>query len=342
MKCPYCESLFTLDEAAAAAKNEKTDTAESYTESTFSQGPSFGEHWEDEDGEEFGMYKCLSCGAELIADATTAATRCPYCDNVIVLSGQVSGELKPDLIIPFNVTREDAVKALADHFKGKKLLPKVFSSENHLEEIKGVYIPFWLFDTETDSSGEYEMTKVRTWSDRNFRYTETSKFAGFRRGAMRFSSVPVDGLKDLDDDLTESIEEFDLQQSVPFRKEYLSGYYANRYDVDAGEAIKRAVERMRRTAENELDQTVSGYSTVRRAKIDTRLRNTRVRYAFYPAWLLTTKWRGQTYLFAMNGQTGKFVGNLPMDKGRYWARRGVWSAAFAVLLFLLLQYLGIR
>jgi len=352
MKCPYCDSLFTLDEAAAAAKEESSGgagfesssgsgAAAEDSESSFSQDCFSGNHWEREDAGDFSVYKCSSCGAELIADATTAATRCPYCDNVVVLSGQVSGELKPDLIIPFKVTREEAVRALGEHFKGKKLLPKVFSSESHLEEVRGVYIPYWLFDAETDSSGEFEMTKVRTWSDRDYRYTETSRFAGFRRGFMQFNSVPVDGLKDLDDDLTESIEGFDLRESVAFRKEYLSGFYANRYDVDSDEAVKRATERMRRTAEQELEQTVSSYTTVSRTRVSTRLRNTRVRYAFCPAWILTTRWRGQTFLFAMNGQTGKFVGNLPMDKGRYWKRRGVWSAVFAALLFVLLRYLGI-
>ena len=333
LKCPYCDSTFTLDQAAEAADVHVTLEEDPHAEGTDNR-------WtDDETG--FGLYSCSSCGAELIADETTAATRCPYCDNVVVLKGRVSGELKPDVIIPFKVSRESAVSALSEHLRGKKLLPRVFTAENHIEEIKGVYVPFWLFNTTADVQAEYDMTKVRIWADRDYNYTETSRFRAARRGQLVFSDVPVDGLKDLSDDLMESIETFDTSAAVPFETEYLAGYYANRYDVDADSAIKRASERMLSSAASELDGSVTGYDTVSRTRSSARLVDTHVRYAFFPVWLLSTRWRGENFLFAMNGQTGKFVGDLPVDKGKYWRLRLLFGALFAAGIFGLTRYFGI-
>lgn len=51
---------------------------------------------------------------------------------------------------------------------------------------------------------------------------------------------------------------------------------------------------------------------------DIRLRRGKVHYALLPVWMLHTKWKGQDFLFAMNGQTGRLVGDLPTDMGRFW------------------------
>ena len=326
MKCPYCDSEFTFDEAKAAASYVDADSS--------------GNCWEKEESESFGIYSCTSCGAELICDSTTAATRCPYCDNVIVYQSRLSGELKPDLLLPFSVTRAQAVEGLQKHLRGKKLLPNVFKTENHIEEVKGVYVPFWLFDTTADADAEYEMTNVRTWSDRNYIYTETSHFEAERKGRTIFQNVPVDGLKDMANDLMESIETFDVSEAVEFRPEYLSGFYANRYDVCSEEAVSRAAERITVSAAEELDRTVTGYATIRRRSSTVELNNTRIKYALFPVWLLNTTWRGKTYLFAMNGQSGKFVGDLPIDNGKYWLMRMAISLAISGVLFAGLRYFG--
>lgn len=344
MKCPYCDSVFTVEEASSAAA-QFTECAEvdssAASEVDLSEDPhaqGTGSTWGSGDGANFALYTCSSCGAELIADETTAATKCPYCDNVVILQGRVSGELKPDLVIPFKVSRAQAVQALSDHLKGKKLLPKVFTAENHVEEIKGVYVPFWLFNTTSDGRAEYTMTNVRTWSDRNYNYTETSHFEAERRGELDFRDVPVDALKGISNDLTESIETFDTSEAVPFREEYLASFYANRYDVTADEAIKRASERIIQSTAEEIDGTVRGYSTVSRVSADARLRNTDVRYALFPVWVLSTTWRDKTYLFAMNGQSGKFVGNLPIDNRRYNLLRGAYAVGFGAAIYALLHF----
>ena len=105
--------------------------------------------WGD-DADAMRAYSCPSCGAELICDETTAATSCPYCGNPTVVPGKFAGALKPEYVLPFKLAKEDAVKALKAHYKGKPFLPKAFSAENHVQEIKGVYVPFWMFDGEAE------------------------------------------------------------------------------------------------------------------------------------------------------------------------------------------------
>ena len=324
LKCPYCDSIFKIDEAQKFSEE---------SEMVLSQEPcaeSSGNTWSDDDG--FSIYTCSSCGAELIADNTTAATKCPYCDNVVVLTERLSGQLKPDIIIPFNMTKEEAVKGLADHLKDKKLLPKVFKSEQHINEVKGVYVPFWIFSATADGSAEYSMENVRVWSDSRFNYTETSYFKGSRRGEIDFKDVPFDGLSAIDNDMTESIETFDTSKAVPFKSEYLAGYYANRYDISSDEALKRVSQRIVNTSSDLLDASVRGYSSVRRTGGSARLKNTTSMYALFPVWILNTSWKGNSYLFAMNGQTGKFVGNLPLDKKKYWLLRLLWTGVIGAVI----------
>lgn len=243
-----------------------------------------------------------------------AATSCPFCGNPIVMIGQFSGSLKPDYVIPFKLDKKAAKAALQKHYHGKKLLPKIFKNENHIDEIKGVYVPFWLFDTDANASIRYRATNVRTWGDNNYNYTETSNYMVQRGGSIGFNQVPVDGSSKMADDLMESIEPFDFSQAVPFQTAYLAGYLADKYDVTAEESIERANERVKHSAEEAFASTVTGYTTVTPESSSIQLHGGTVKYALYPIWLLNTTWKGQQYIFAMNGQTGKFVGDLPVDK----------------------------
>ncbi len=301
-----------------------------------------GNEWQDGEADDLRVYSCRSCGGEIVGDETTAATSCPFCGNPVVMMGQFSGALKPDYVIPFKVDKKAAIEALKKHYNGKPLLPKVFKDQNHIDEIKGVYVPFWLFDADADAHIRYKATRFRTWSDSQYRYTETSHYAVIRAGSLGFERVPVDGSSKLDDTLMEAIEPFDFSQAVDFQTAYLSGYLADKYDVDSEQSIDRANERIKKSTENAFASTVIGYNSVIPVSTNVQLQNGRAKYALYPVWLLNTSWNGQQFMFAMNGQTGKFVGNLPMDKSafRKWLfglTGAIAAAVFAVsyLLWLL-------
>ena len=312
MKCPYCDTEFEMDvlkQYDDELKNEQSDELVWETEP--------GSEWQDGETDGMKIYVCQSCGGEIVGDETTAATTCPYCDNPVVMKGQFAGEHKPDYVIPFKYDKKAAKEAMKKHLLNKRLLPKTFKDENHIDEIKGLYVPFWLFDADADANLRYRATRVRNWSDSDYVYTETSHYAVTRAGDIGFERVPVDGSSKMADDLMESIEPFHFDEAVDFQTAYLAGYLADKYDVSAEESIDRADERVKSSTENEFAATVTGYNSVVPEYSSIRLSNGKAKYALYPVWLLNTTWNNEKYTFAMNGQTGKFVGNLPMDKGAY-------------------------
>lgn len=326
--CPGCGAEFTMEDLRAYA----AQMAEKH-EDDMNWDTAAGGEWQEGEADGLRIYGCNQCGGEIVADETTGATHCPYCGNPVVLTGHFTGLLKPDLVIPFKVDKKAAIDALNNHYKGKRLLPKVFKDQNHIEEVKGLYVPVWLFDTDVDARVQYEATKVRTWSDSNYDYTETRHYAVIRGGGIGFENVPVDGSTKMDDALMESIEPFDITDAVPFQTAYLPGYMADKYDVDAEASIDRANHRIKNSTEDAFRSTVIGYTTVTAMDSNIRLQNGRARYALYPVWILNTDWKGQKFTFAINGQTGKIAGDLPMDKGLFWKYLLTVSGAVAALAF---------
>ena len=257
MKCPYCDTEFDVDTLKGydeELKDEKPSEMEWTTPGgSWAEGETAGLH----------TYSCKSCGGEIVGDDTMAASACPFCGNPIVLTGQFAGALRPDLIIPFKLDKKAAKAKLQEHLKGKTLLPRVFRSQNHIDEVKGVYVPFWLFDSDADAQLRFTATRTRSWSDSKYDYTETNYYSVRRDGTLGFDAVPVDGSSKIEDDLMESIEPFAMQDAIPFQTAYLAGYVADKYDVTAEDSIERANRRIRRSTEETFQQTVTGYDSVK-------------------------------------------------------------------------------
>ena len=337
MKCLFCATEFDMETVQEYDAELQSLPQEDMTWDTAAGGA-----WSPGETDDLRVYCCNTCGGEVVADATTGATECPFCGNPVIMTGQFAGALRPDLVIPFRVDKKGAIAALNNHYKGKVLLPKVFKDQNHIQEVKGLYVPVWLFDTDVDAHVRYKATRIRTWSDSRYNYTETSHYSVTRAGGIGFDNVPVDGSTKMDDTLMESIEPYNIGDAVDFHTAYLSGFLADKYDVDAKVSEVRANERIKNSTEQAFASTVQGYSSVLPVSANIRLKNGRARYALYPVWILNTRWNGQNFTFAINGQTGKTAGDLPMDKGAFW----VWflgvagaatAAAFALgwLLWLL-------
>ncbi len=333
MKCPYCDTEFDLD------------TLKSYEEMTNGAQPSEmnwaedqGSEWSSAEGESLKVYVCDSCGGEIVCDDDTAASKCPFCDSPVIMQGNLTGTLRPDVVIPFKLDKAAAKNAFREYLKDKKLLPSMFRNENRLDDIQAVYVPVWLFDADADADMLFDATQDRSWSDGSYRYTETSHYNVARSGHFAFRNVPVGGSTKIDDKLLESLEPFDQSEAVDFHKGYLSGYIADKYDTPAEECIERANERITDTIETQLRRSVEGeYNVQNVTNRSIRFNDGKRRYALYPVWTMNARWEGETYLFAMNGQTGKFVGDLPMDKKKYWASFAGIAAACAAVIYLLVH-----
>lgn len=328
MKCPYCDNEFEMETLKAFDEDLKNEAPDDMNWNT-----SAGEDWSEGEADGMSVYVCQSCGGEIVVDDTTAATACPFCDNPVVVMGRLTGALKPNYVIPFKLDKNAAKEGLYNHLKGKKLLPKVFKDKNHIDEIKGLYVPFWLFDADADANIRYKATKVNCYSDSEYDYTRTSFYSVRRAGEVLFEKIPVDGSTKMDDALMESIEPYDFSEAVDFQTAYLAGYLADKYDVDEKISVERANDRIRNSVEEEFKSTVRGYASVVAESTSVRLKNGEAKYALYPVWVLNTTWNGEKYTFAMNGQTGKFVGNLPMDKGIFWRYFSLIGVISAVIIY---------
>ncbi len=373
MKCPYCDTVLSMEEMLPkddvlnenVPENGGVDVS-SLPQDEFNWTENAGGEWDESETDNISVFVCNSCGGEIIGDNNTAATECPYCGNQVVVAGHFKGALKPDYVIPFKLDKNAAKEMYKIHISKKFLLPKYFKDRNHIDEIKGIYVPFWLFSSKVDSFARFDAERVRTWVSGNYRYTEVSTFDVFRSGKMAFDNIPVDGSQKMPDDLMESIEPFDFRDAVPFQTAYLSGFFADKYDVDDKTSETRANERLRQSTIDVFRNTVSGYTTVRNFSRDLFYRkysqmqnvnyqdpfaNTNsassgvtleegtVKYALYPVYLLSTTYNGQKFTFAMNGQTGRFVGDLPIDKVK---KRITFAGVFAAVTAaatLVLQFL---
>ena len=317
MVCNSCGNSFSVDTVQAFNASEAdTQKEDVYGWQDYS---SSNEEWSSaDDGTPMRVYICPSCGGEIITDSTTAATKCPYCDNNTILNEQLSGVFKPNYIIPFKVTKEEAVKKLGEFAKGKKLLPKFYSKRNRIESIKGIYVPFWLFDCDSNASIQYDATRTSSWTSGDYRYTRTEYFLLKRDGRMTFERVPVDGSIKMPDNYMESLEPYDYSEMVPFNSAYLSGFMADKYDFDDKKAQPRANERIQKSTVQVFNTTTPGYATVYPKHININFTDGNISYALLPVWMLNTVYEGKNYMFAINGQTGKYVGELPVSNGRYW------------------------
>lgn len=359
LECDYCDSSFDVaeiealyarkeaeaatakqaaDAKAEAAQAAKAEAAEAAAASGGWDTSDLSRDWGAEaDG--LRVYSCPSCGAELICDQSTAATACPYCGNPAIVPGQFSGALRPDYILPFRLSKDDAVQALRAHYKGKPFLPRSFTSANHIEQIQGVYVPFWLFDGGAEGAASYRASNTNVYETGDYEITETRHYHVVRAGSLAFEKIPVDASSKMPDDHMDSIEPFDYAQLRPFSTAYLPGYLADKYDVTIDDSRDRADTRCRETLAQALRDTVTGYGACVTEREDIALWRGKVHYALLPVWMLSTKWRGQDFLFAMNGQTGKLVGDLPTDRGRFWGMFAAIAAPLTVALTAILQFL---
>ncbi len=296
LKCPYCDGSFDP---------EIFEEGKDYTVSS--------DVWNDED---MIVYTCHSCGGSIIADKDTAASSCPYCGNPVVMTSNVSGIFKPKKVIPFLLDKKKAKERYKEFLKGKPLLPDSFKSEATIDELKGIYVPYWLFGGKANARMWFDATRIRRWNEGEYICTETSYYKVFRSGSVRFADVPVDASGKIDDLLTESIEPFDISQAKDFTDNYLAGYYADKYNISAEDSRGKANSRIATSTSSLFRSTTGMYDSCVPSSSSIAITDGRQDYVMYPVWLLNVKYGSKIYTFAMNGQTGKFVGELPIDKGK--------------------------
>jgi len=192
-------------------------------------------------------------------------------------------------------------------------MPKEFADPKNIEELTGIYIPFWLYSCKMESNVKGIGKRVSTWSTSDYIYTKTDTYKVERSGTFPFNNIPVDGSLRFNDAIMNSIEPFNYDELVDFSSSYLSGFLAEKYDVEGNEAKKISINRAKESCYSDLTSTVGYSSFIPNEKTGTIIEEDN-KYVLLPVWMVNIKYNEKMYTFAMNGQTGKMIGDIPYSK----------------------------
>jgi DNA-directed RNA polymerase subunit RPC12/RpoP len=353
--CSYCGSSYdvetlltengrpeqgTASQSSQAAQNAQTAQENADAPLREFDWGAYKKHLKREDLSGTKSYLCQTCGAEVILDTITASAQCPYCGNFLILTENVMAGLRPNGIIPFKILPEKLSDSVKNFYKNKKLLPFHFFDKNRMEKVRGLYVPFWLYDCSLSGGITFLGDKVSSFRSGDYICTETSEYKLFRSGDMTFARIPVDASIKMPNDLMDSIEPFDYSQLTEFNSGYLTGFIADRFDSDPDENLPRMTTRVGNSAVEILRQNIQGYSNVRVSENGLNMSDSSVKYVMLPVYLFDCTYAGKTYHYAANGQTGKVVGELPVSKGKKWLYFGIPFLIVFALIFAFLMMLS--
>ncbi len=308
-KCPSCGGKLLFDPQTQKLKcgfcgNTYTPEKISLMEQIRGIGAEEADAIEDDKCE----IVCNSCGAVLITDRNTAATSCSFCGSPAIISRRLSKQFRPDYIIPFKITKEEASEKFAEFARSKKYVPRGFFDKNNLENIKGIYVPFWILSSRCKVSTRGEGYKQRI--GHRDKYDLLSDFD------VKYNNVPFDGSLDIADALMEAVEPFDVSQRKPFDTSYLQGFYAQKFNLTADNLCDRILVRMEQYGRETAALSFSDFESVSFGACAARPYDLEQSYALYPVWFLNYSYGDQKYMLAVNGQTGKTDGYLPVDRAK--------------------------
>jgi DNA-directed RNA polymerase subunit RPC12/RpoP len=326
-KCPGCGSDMSFDANSGELSCEacgRHENIENYPEELKSLRFSEGEAKE---------YHCENCGAVLITDAETAATHCSFCGAGVVIADRLSGDMAPSKVIPFTISKEQAITAFQKWCRKGLLTPKGFMNGDRIKSITGMYVPFWLYDLNSKVQVNATGTRVRTYTQGDYIYTETKYYDVFRDITLDYVKIPVDASEQMNDELMDKLEPFPYEQLKDFKTPYLAGYLAEKYNYSDEELLPRAKDKISDYIESYVQSTLGGYHSIRIRDKQINIKNQKSDYVLLPVWMVSYDYNHSNYIFAMNGQSGKVVGKPPISKGKVAS----WFSGIAVGTFFALK-----
>lgn len=277
-------------------------------------------------------YVCNNCGAVLVTDNDTAATVCNFCNSPMILSDRLSGELAPVKLIPFAISKQKAEESFKKWCKSGLLTPKGFMTAERIKNVKGIYVPFWLFDVRGQGEFQVRGTKVNTFSRGDTIVTETRYYKVYRKVETDYHKIPADASIKMDDNLMDALEPFNYTDLKDFDFGYLSGFVAEKYNYTDKDLFGRVKVRVSKFIEEYALSTVNGYSTKIVTNSNVNAEQLDAVYTLIPVYMVNYDYNGKTYTFAMNGQTGKIAGKVPISilKCVIWFA-GIYAVVLAIL-----------
>lgn len=315
-KCPNCGAglVFDAEKQSFVCKFCISEFKEAELKKTEADKKAKAERKSEHEFEDsVDHYICSSCGAEIITDKSTVADYCYYCHDPVVLSGKLSGKYRPTKILPFKFDKTEARRMFLGYAKSKFFCPRDYFSEENSEKISGVYYPFWVADADAEAKLNATAFRVRTWCGGDYQYTETSRFDVKRSGNVHFEDITVSAISSEDKKMLEGILPYPKNEHIDFSIPYLQGFVAKKRDLERDDVSGEVKARMRGYSEAMLRDTIVGYTSVETDSTDLSFGSSHWESALMPIWILTYKKGERTYVYAMNGVTGKIYGELPLS-----------------------------
>lgn len=306
MACHYCGGVFSVP----ASVQQPTINKATFQESADLSLSETAE--ENTDTLSYHVYSCTACGGELAVNDVEASTFCPYCGQPTIVFQRISQELRPNRILPFKLSKEQVANHVREHFG--KITYAVDEIKNfNLEKIRGIYIPFWIYDVYYHDTRTY--VGMKKYSSDN-----TEKATFIREAECYFSEIIVDASSALDNSETQLLAPFYFEELRPFQPEYLSGFYADISDETNKSLTEAAFAQADLLFSQELVKSIGedGGIMLYKKESNPNAEIRKAEYVLLPVWFLTFRYKDEPYTILVNGQTGKIVGLAPFDKKKFW------------------------
>lgn len=271
--------------------------------------------WNEDD---IKTFQCKNCGAEIIVSPENQAQFCNYCGSSHIIQMQNEDTIPPHYLIPFKVDGKSAASGFKNWIKKKWFAPRDLKTTLKNDKLMGTYIPHWTYDSETKSfytaqrGDHYYVTRMRVVNGKSQPYQERHTRWTPVRGNYQhfFDDVLIKASNKVDERLLKKIQPFDFSLLTPYKPEYLSGFYAERYSI--------GLETGWSDGKVEIDHRLQGFitnkiggDTVRYLDVKTDYDAITYKHILLPVWLSSFTYKDKVYQFMINGQTGEVQGEYP-------------------------------
>jgi DNA-directed RNA polymerase subunit RPC12/RpoP len=288
----------------------------------------------DVEKEETEVLDCSNCGAQVEFDPALHAAECPFCATPVVRDTGVNRHIKPAALLPFALDEPTAHARMNDWLGSLWFAPNGLARYARKgQKMNGVYMPFWTYDAQTDTEyagmrGDTYFVRQTVMRDGKPTTVQVPKIRWTpRRGRVRrfFDDVLVLASPSLPRSHTDALEPWDMSALAPYAPHYIAGFRAEAYRISLEDGLREARAKMDAVIRRDVRMDIGG-DQQRITSMETKLSNVTFKHVLLPVWVAAYKYRGRSFRFVVNGQTGRVQGERP------WS---AWKIAFAVLAALI-------
>lgn len=303
LSCPYCghmEEISIESTGAAELALEDADKVENCD-------------W----GAEKKTVLCKACGAESVYDALEIASVCPFCGSNQVMEAADQKTMAPGGVVPFKISAKQASELFHNWIKKKWFCPKMAKESAKAKNFKGIYLPYWTFDAQTNSqyAGEYGIDKTVKGNDGNDKI-ETTWYNVRGTHEEFFDDELICATTNHNQSMLRDVEPYDTAENKNYKPEYVAGFAAERYAIGIKEAWQMAKESIGRKLRSNVERKIKTEKSadhVRNLQVSSTFSKLTYKYLLLPVWFSSYKYKEKVYQFMVNGQTGKVSGKTPLS-----------------------------